>query len=29
MLIDSEERHQATSPHHSYIVEAPAGSGKT
>jgi len=29
MLIDSEERHQATSPYHSYIVEAPAGSGKT
>ncbi|NDD55149.1 hypothetical protein EBZ39_15015 [bacterium] len=29
MLNDSLQRQQATDPHHSYIVQAPAGSGKT
>ncbi|QBR83729.1 ATP-dependent DNA helicase [Legionella israelensis] len=29
MLSDSEQRHQATDPHQSFIVQAPAGSGKT
>ncbi len=29
MLNDQDQRHSATSPHHSYIVQAPAGSGKT
>jgi ATP-dependent helicase/nuclease subunit A len=29
MLKDSQQRHQATDPRQSYIVQAPAGSGKT
>lgn len=29
MLNDSSQRQQATDPHNSYIVQAPAGSGKT
>lgn len=29
MLLDQKQRQTATDPHHSYIVEAPAGSGKT
>lgn len=28
-LKDSQQRSQATDPHHSFIVQAPAGSGKT